>query len=94
MPRVEVMYATPAVQRGYAVDLPEGGTVRDAIERSGVLRECPQIDLDRDRVGVHGRLAALEDVLREGDRVEILRPLVADPKAARRRRAQRERRRL
>lgn len=91
MPRVEVVYATPAAQRRYAVDLPPGGTVRAAIERSGVLRDHPHIDLVRDRVGVYGKLVALEDVLEEGDRVEILRPLVADPKAARRQRARRPR---
>jgi len=87
MPRVEVVYATAAAQRRYAVDLADGGTVREAIEQSGVLGEYPQINLVRDRVGVYGRLVALDDVLRDGDRVEILRPLVADPKAARRRRA-------
>jgi putative ubiquitin-RnfH superfamily antitoxin RatB of RatAB toxin-antitoxin module len=94
MPRVEVVYATPATQRRYAVDVREGATVRDAVEQSGVLREFPQIDLARERVGIHGRLAALDEALREGDRVEILRPLVADPKTVRRRRAQRGRRRL
>ena len=87
MPRVEVVYAPAAAQRRYAVDLADGGTVREAIEQSGVLGEYPQINLVRDRVGVYGRLVALDDVLRDGDRVEILRPLVADPKAARRRRA-------
>jgi putative ubiquitin-RnfH superfamily antitoxin RatB of RatAB toxin-antitoxin module len=87
MPRVEVVYATPAGQRRYAVELEEGATVRMALERCGVLRNFPQIDLARDRVGIYGRLAALDEILREGDRVEILRPLVADPKAARKRRA-------
>jgi len=91
MPKVEVVYATPAAQRRYAVDLPPGGTVRAAIERSGVLRDYPQVDLARDRVGVYGKLVGLEDVLGEGDRVEILRPLLADPKAARRQRARRPR---
>jgi putative ubiquitin-RnfH superfamily antitoxin RatB of RatAB toxin-antitoxin module len=56
-----------------------------------VLRDHPQIDLARDRVGVYGKLVGLEDVLGEGDRVEILRPLAADPKAARRQRARRPR---
>jgi putative ubiquitin-RnfH superfamily antitoxin RatB of RatAB toxin-antitoxin module len=92
MLRVEVVYATPGAQRRYAVDVREGATVREAVERSGVLQEFPQIDLARDRVGIYGRLAALDDVLREGDRVELLRPLVADPKTARKRRAQAGRR--
>ena len=91
MPRVEVVYATPAAQRRYSVDLPPGGTVRAAIEGSGVLQDHPHIDLVRDRVGVYGKLVGLDDVLEEGDRVEILRPLVADPKAARRQRARRTR---
>lgn len=93
MPRVEIVYATPAVQRRYTVDLADGETVRAAIDQCGVLRDCPEIDLARERVGVHGRLVALTDVLREGDRVEILRPLAADPKTGRRRRAQSARRR-
>ena len=87
MPLVEIVYATPEVQRRYAVDLADGGTVREAIEQCGVLRDHPQIDLARDGVGIHGRLAALTEVLREGDRIEILRPLVVDPKTARNRRA-------
>lgn len=89
MPRVEVVYATPAVQRCYAIELEEGATVRTALDQSGVLHDFPQIDLARDRVGIYGRLAALDEVLGEGDRVEILRPLVADPKAARKQRAAR-----
>ena len=93
MPRVEIVYAMPAVQRRYTVDLADGETVRAAIDQCGVLRDCPEIDLARERVGVHGRLVALADVLREGDRVEILRPLVADPKTGRRRGAQSARRR-
>ncbi|MFO1363302.1 MAG: RnfH family protein [Burkholderiales bacterium] len=91
MPKVEVVYATPDAQRRYAVELPPGGTVRAAIERSGVLLAAPQIDFARDRVGVFGRLVGLDDVLEEGDRVEILRPLAADPQAARRQRARRPR---
>jgi hypothetical protein len=87
MPRIEVVYAARAVQRCYTVDLEEGGTVHAALERSGVLRDFPQIDLARDRVGIWGRLVALDDVPEDGDRVEILRPLAADPKAARARRA-------
>lgn len=76
----------------YSVELEEGASVREAVERSGVLAEFPEIDLGRNRVGVYGRLVTLDSALGEGDRVEILRPLVADPKAARRRRAARTRR--
>ena len=68
-----------------------GATVRDAIERSGVLAAFPELDLARNRVGIHGKLAMLATPLGDDDRVEILRPLQADPKEARRRRAARRR---
>ena len=67
----------------------EGATVRQAIERSGVLAEFPEIDLGRNRVGIYGKLVALDSPLAEGDRVEILRPLAVEPTAARRGRARR-----
>jgi len=67
----------------------EGATVRQAIERSGVLAEFPEIDLGRSRVGIYGKLVALDSPLAEGDRVEILRPLAVEPTAARRGRARR-----
>ena len=91
MARVEVVYATPGRQMLYAVDVEPGGTVLDAIERSGVLSAFPEIDLARNRVGILGKLAALSTPLRDDDRVEILRPLAADPKDARRKRAARGR---
>lgn len=84
---VEVVYALPAVQRLRRVKLPAGSTVRDAIERSGLLAECPEIDLATNKVGVFGKLTRLDAALRQRDRVEIYRPLVADPKDVRRRRA-------
>ena len=89
MPRVEVVYAMPERQVIYTLDVEAGATVRDAIERSGVLSAFPGIDLARNRVGIFGKLAALSTPLRDGDRVEILRPLAADPRDARRRRAAR-----
>jgi uncharacterized protein len=70
------------------VDIPVGATLREAIERSGILREFPQIDLTRHKVGVFGRLRGLDEAVADGDRVEIYRPLPADPKDMRRRRAQ------
>ncbi|HLU77517.1 MAG TPA: RnfH family protein [Burkholderiales bacterium] len=87
MPDIEVVYALPERQALYRVTVEEGATVRDAIEASGVLRDFPDIDLSRNRVGVYARLVALETPLRAGDRVEIYRPLQADPKTARRARA-------
>jgi putative ubiquitin-RnfH superfamily antitoxin RatB of RatAB toxin-antitoxin module len=84
---VEVIYATPARQVRYAVRLREGGTVADAIRASGLLQAFPEIDLAANRVGIYGSLVPLGRLVRDGDRVEIYRPLTADPKEARRRRA-------
>jgi hypothetical protein len=84
---VEVVYATPGAQRLIALTVTPGATVADAIEASGILREFPEIDLRVNRVGVYGQLARLGDVVQAGDRVEIYRPLQADPKEARRQRA-------
>jgi hypothetical protein len=83
----EVVYALPAVQRRYAVRLREEATVRDAIEASGVLIEFADIDLAAARVGIFGRIVDLHRAVVAGDRIEIYRPLTADPKEARRRRA-------
>jgi putative ubiquitin-RnfH superfamily antitoxin RatB of RatAB toxin-antitoxin module len=66
-------------------------TVRDAITRSGVLSDFPEIDLDSAAVGIFGERANLDDALEENDRVEIYRPLTVDPKEARRRRARKKR---
>lgn len=84
--RVEVAYAAPARQTVRALALPAGSTVADAIRASGLLAEFPEIDLAKNRVGVFGEPAARDRVLEDGERVEIYRALVADPKEARRRR--------
>lgn len=68
------------------LDLPEGSSVRQALQASGLAGRCPELDLDRASVGVWGRKAALDLVLREQDRVEVYRPLRVDPKVARRER--------
>jgi hypothetical protein len=83
-----VVYALPDRAIRKTLLLPAGATVREAIELSGLLAERPEIDLASNRVGVFGRLKGLDDMLRDGDRVEIYRPLKADPKEARRRRAE------
>lgn len=88
--RVSVAFAYPDHQVLMSTDLPEGATLRDAIEQSGIRDKVPEIDLDSMRVGVYGKLKGLEDAVRSGDRVEIYRPLKADPKEARRTRAQAE----
>ena len=89
MLKIEVVYARPGRQVRYALELEEGATVGEAIARSGALVEFPEIDLARNRVGIYGRPVSLGARLGDGDRVEILRPLVAEPKEARRRRAAR-----
>ena len=88
--RVQVCYARPDQSLLREVVLPSGATLQSAIERSGLLREAPEIDLAACRVGIHGKLKPLDAVLREHDRVEIYRPLVADPKESRRKRAQKK----
>lgn len=84
---VEVAYAPPGEQMVLRVRLSEGARVFDAIQASGILERHPEIDLTRNRIGVFGRLVRLDTLLRDRDRVEIYRPLVADSKEARRRRA-------
>ncbi len=83
---VEVAYALPHEQLIVKLELVAGATVAEAITRSGLLQRFPEIDLSRHRVGIFGRLAQADDILRAGDRVEIYRPLSADPKVARRER--------
>lgn len=84
---VEVAYALPTQQVMVAVDVAPESTVEAAIRESGVLDRFPEIDLKQNRVGVFGKLAKLSDGLQAGDRIEIYRPLIADPKEVRRRRA-------
>ena len=83
----EVAYALPQEQLILAVQGAAGMTVAQAIEQSGILGRYPEIDLAVNKVGVFGKLAKLDDVLSPGDRVEIYRPLIADPKEARKKRA-------
>lgn len=85
--RVQVCYARPDRQLLRELSLPVGATLQTAIERSGLLQEAPEIDLSVFRIGVYGKLKTPEEVLHEHDRVEIYRPLIADPKESRRKRA-------
>lgn len=86
--RVEVIYARPDGQCLVEVDLAPGARVREAVQASGLLARHPEIDLHKNRVGVFGKLVTLDTVVNDHDRVEIYRPLSADPKDVRRRRAQ------
>lgn len=85
---IEVAYALPARQELVHLRLPEGATVGQAIEASGLLERYPEIEPGKaNKIGVFAKLAKLDTPLRERDRVEIYRPLIADPKAVRRKRA-------
>jgi hypothetical protein len=86
---VEVVYATPDTQAVRVVRVPARTTVAQAIAVSGLLAQFPQIDLSRQAVGVFGSRVRLRDCVADGDRIEIYRPLQADPKEMRRRRARR-----
>ncbi|MGH8370556.1 MAG: RnfH family protein [Gammaproteobacteria bacterium] len=82
--QVEVVYALPDQQTVVALTLPLGATVRDAVMQSGLLQRFPDIDLAQHHVGIFGRLTALNTGLKDGDRIEIYRPLTNDPKQVRR----------
>jgi hypothetical protein len=86
--QVEVAYAGSARQSVKTLVLPAGSSVEQAIRASGLLEEFPEIDLGDNRVGVFGEFVRLDECLQDGERVEIYRVLIADPKEARRRRAQ------
>jgi putative ubiquitin-RnfH superfamily antitoxin RatB of RatAB toxin-antitoxin module len=88
---VELVYCSPTRQHVFTLHLPAGSTVRDAISSSRLLVECPELAMSTMQVGIHARIVGLDSVLREADRVEVYRPLVADPKQARRRRASAQR---
>ena len=84
---VEVVYARPERQRRIALRVAAGACVADAIRQSGILGEFPEIDLGQAKLGIFSRRVDARDALHDGDRIEIYRPLVADPKSARRERA-------
>ncbi|HTH17647.1 MAG TPA: RnfH family protein [Magnetospirillum sp.] len=82
---VKVVYAKPQRQMVLSVDLPDGATVKDALDKSGILTRCPEIDLATQKVGVWGKAAELDAVLEPDSRVEIYRPITCDPKTVKRR---------
>lgn len=92
--RVQVCYAMPDSQLLLDLTVPPGSTVFDAIRDSGILEICRDIDLSVLRVGIHGKLKTLDTQVRSGDRIEIYRPLLADPKDARRSRSVKKLKRL
>ena len=84
---IEVAYALPTQQVILPVKVVEGTTAAQAIAASGILKKFPEIDLDQNKLGIFGKLTKPDTVLRERDRIEIYRPLIADPKEVRRQRA-------
>lgn len=84
---VEIAYALPAQQIILKLQAAEGATAEQAIVASGILQKFPEIDLNQNKIGIFGKLVRPDTVLREKDRVEIYRPLIADPKEVRKQRA-------
>jgi putative ubiquitin-RnfH superfamily antitoxin RatB of RatAB toxin-antitoxin module len=77
--QIGVAYSEPGQQIWLTIEVPDESTVADGIERSGILRQFPHIDLTVQKVGVFGRLVKLDASLKPGDRVEIYRGIIADP---------------
>ena len=77
--QVGVVYSEPNQQMWLNIEVADNSTVMDAIERSGILKQFPHIDLAAQKVGVFGRLVKLDAPLKVGDRVEIYRAIIADP---------------
>ena len=83
----EVAYGRMDEQALLKVESESALTVAQAIERSGILERFPEVDLEMNKIGIFGKATKLDSLLSEGDRVEIYRPLIADPKEARKKRA-------
>jgi hypothetical protein len=83
--KVRIAYASPTRQAWLSVEVPDGATVKDAIERSGIVQQFPEIDLEQQKVGIFSKLTKLDATLADGDRIEIYRPLTCDPKTVKRR---------
>lgn len=82
---VGICYADSDRQLWLRLEVPDESNVEQAIRQSGILERFPEIDLSRQKVGVFGKFAKLEARLKDGDRVEIYRPIIADPQTVRRR---------
>lgn len=84
---IEVVYPLPDKQEVVRLQLAEGSTLQQAVEASGLLTKYPDIDLKKNKFGIWNKLAKTDATLRDQDRVEIYRPLIADPKEVRKQRA-------
>ena len=85
---VEVAYALPEKQLIRAVNVDKGTTLGAAIVQSGIMQDFPELELEDAKVGIFGKIAKMTTVLEDADRAEIYRPLIADPKEVRRKRAE------
>ena len=85
---VEVAYALPTEQIILPIKVNAGITAESAVKQSGILAKFPEINLAENKIGIFGKLTQLDTVLRDKDRIEIYRPLIADPKEVRRQRAE------
>ncbi|HET8816592.1 MAG TPA: RnfH family protein [Pseudidiomarina sp.] len=85
---IEVAYAAPERQQIIPVRVAAATTVKECIVQSGICAVFPEIDLNEQKVGIWSKTVKLDHCPREGDRIEIYRPLIADPKAVRRKRAE------
>ncbi len=84
---VEIAYALPSQQIILKLQVVEGTTAEQGVIASGIMQKFPEIDLNQNKIGIFGKLVKSDTVLREKDRVEIYRPLIADPKEVRKQRA-------
>ena len=84
---VEVAYAIPGEQVIISIKVPTIFNVQQAIEKSGIQKKFPSIDLSKNKVGIFGKQTTLDHLLKDRDRIEIYRPLILDPKEMRRKRA-------
>ncbi len=85
---IEVVYALANEQMLLRQQLPAGTTAAEAVKACGILEKYPEIDLATNKLGIFGKLTKVDAVLRDKDRIEIYRPLIADPKEVRRKRAE------
>lgn len=85
---VEVCYALPEKQTLLSLEVEASATIEQVIRQSGIIELYPEIDLTHNKVGIFSKLAKLTDILHDGDRIEIYRPLIADPKEVRKQRAE------
>ncbi|GAB0109673.1 RnfH family protein [Pseudoalteromonas distincta] len=88
MINIEVVFALPTTATSLSIEVPQGTTAEQGVIQSGIIEKCPEIDPTALTLGVWNRTVKANYELKEGDRIEIYRPLIADPKDARRKRAE------